>query len=168
MDVRRFFNQCRRYKANLGLLAADALPKAERDRVEAHCEKCPSCQARLVEMRRLAAGLARDGENLPEGEPSASLRRRWMTEVRDSGRAQKGAASPPLPVWLSGRGLAWSSLAALWAMILFFQISAPRTAMPTTAASSPPSIREVLLALKTEPREPLPHADGRHFSMRAK
>lgn len=166
------FNKCQRYEASLCLLAAGELPEAERVRVMAHFAKCDACRAKFAELQNLARGLTEAGRRLPQVEAPASLRRRWMTAVRASAReevgrgvltapgvegAERGALGTARPTggiifgWLSGRRLAWGSVAAMWALVLFFRFSAPDGPKPASMASAPPvSLREVLLALKVE------------------
>jgi len=160
MNVKWMFNKCRRYEARLSLLAADALAATERDEVAVHVATCVSCKTKVAELRRLAGDLTRLGERLPQVEPSAALRRRWVTQVRESARRRHEPETPLLPAWLSGRRLAWGSLAAMWTLILFFRFSATEAPKPVVATASPLSLREVWLALKVEARETRFRADA--------
>lgn len=160
MNVKRLFNKCGRYEARLSLLAADALAATERTEVEAHVATCVACNTKVAELRRLASDLTWLGERLPQVEPSAALRRRWVTQVRESARQRHAPEKSLLPAWLSGRRLAWSSLAAMWALILFFRFSAPEAPKPMVATAAPLSLREVWLALKVEARETRFRADA--------
>jgi anti-sigma factor RsiW len=137
------------------LLAAGALEEAERLELEAHLSGCAACRAKLAEWQNLARGLTEAGRRLPEIEAPVSLRRRWMTEVRGSAHVRASVPMPFLPAWLSGRRLAWGSLTAMWALVLFFRLAAPDAPKPSpsVAAVPPLSLRQVLLALKVGERE---------------
>ncbi len=177
------YNKCGRYEANLSLLAAEALAETERAELTAHLAGCADCRAKLVELQSLARSLSQAGQRLPEVEAPVSLRRRWMTAVRESAREEVGrgvltapgarvhsggaprTARPALawvPGWLSGQRAAWGGLTAIWALVLFFRCSAPDALKPASLASAPPvSLREVLLALKVEHASLPSRADAR-------
>jgi len=152
MSMKWLFNKCRHYEADVSLLVADALAEEERTEVEAHLVECAACRARLAELKMLTTGLTRLGESSPQVEAPASLQRRWMATVRKSARRDRAPVSvqPLLPFWFSSRRLAWGSLAAMWVLVLFFRVSAPDAPKPASFAAAPPSLREVLLALKVE------------------
>ncbi len=160
------FNKCGRYAVDLSLLAAGALAETERTALEVHLAECVTCRAKLAELRNLTRGLAEAGQRLPEVEAPAALRRRWMMAVRGSDAVSDGAPGTARPDtwfsgWWSGRRLAWGSLTAMWALVLFFRCSAPDASKPASLASAPPvSLREVLLALKVEHLSPLLRADA--------
>jgi hypothetical protein len=165
--VKWLFNRCRRHEANLSLLAVGELAEAECARVMAHITGCDTCRAKFAEFQHLARGLAEAVQRLPRVEAPVSLRRRWMTAVRDSVAVSDGALGTRRPTeslvlgWLSGRRVAWGSLAAVWVLVLFFRFSAPDASKPTSLASAPPvSLREVLLALKVERASPLSSAEA--------
>lgn len=147
------WNRCRRYEEDLSLLATDVLAAQERDGVEAHLDECPACQARFAELRAVAGYGGQLRSALPQVEPSAALRRRWMTAVRGSVHPQREITAAPIAAWRSGRRVAWGSLAAMWALVLFFRFSAPDAPRPVSLAAAPPSLRQVLLVLKVEQRE---------------
>jgi len=163
MNVNWLFNPCRRHAVDLGLLAAGALARPDGDRLAKHLERCPGCRARLAQLRTLARELTQDGRNLPSVEPSPSLRRRWMAEIhriapatgerRSEDRSRAGDWGAPALPWLTGRRLAWSGIAAMWALILFFRFSAPDAPRPMAAAIPPPTLRQLLLAFRTETHE---------------
>jgi hypothetical protein len=166
-SVKWLFNRCRHHEANLSLLAAGELPEAERARVMAHFTGCDTCRAKFAELQNLAHSLTGAGERLPEVEAPVSLRRRWMSAVRESVAVSDGALGTRRPTgsfvlgWLSGRRVAYGSLAAMWVLVLFFRFSAPGAFKPTSLASAPPvSLREVLLALKVERASPLSSAEA--------
>jgi anti-sigma factor RsiW len=151
------FNKCRRHETGLSLLAAGALPEDEQQPLSLHLAQCAACRARLESLQQLSTRLADLAEHLPQAGAPESLRRRWMTAVR-------APAAPPAPVpadegafsaWLTGRRLAMGSLAATWALVLFFRFSAPEAAAPAVAAAQLPSLHEVLMVLKVDRQAPL-------------
>jgi len=150
----------------LVLFASGELPEVERTRAMSHFAKCGNCRAKLAEFQNLARGLDAAGRRLPHIEPSVALRRRWMTAVQAAAADSRGArgtapsAGDAVFGWLSGRRLAWGSLTAMWALVLFFRCAGPDTPMPAAVASAPSaSLREVLLALKVDKPHPSLRAD---------
>ena len=161
MNVNWLFNKCRRYEESLSLLAADALDASERAAVETHLAGCPVCRAKLAQLQHLTRGLAEANRRFADIEAPVSLRRRWMSEVRGSARARDSVPMPLIPAWLSGRRLAWGSLAAMWMAVLLFRVSAPDLTKPTVLASAPPtSWREVCAALQVDKPVPFHRADA--------
>ena len=161
MNVNWLFNKCRRYEESLSLLAADALDASERAAVETHLAGCPACRAKLAQLQHLTRGLAEANRRFADIEAPVSLRRRWMSEVRGSARARDSVPMPLIPAWLSGRRLAWGSLAAMWMAVLLFRVSAPDLTKPTVLASAPPtSWREVYAALQVDKPVPSHRADA--------
>jgi hypothetical protein len=152
MNVKWLFHPSRRYAADLSLLAVGALPEADRARLERHLDQCPACRARLAELQTLSDRLAQDGRDLPSIEPPLSLRRRWMTEVRQTMPSSSQPVVLWIPIWLTGRRLAWGGIAAIWMLSLFFRFSAPDVSRPAIAAAPPPSLRQILLVFRSEPR----------------
>jgi hypothetical protein len=153
MNVNWLFHPCRRHAADLSLLAAGALAEANRAPLAEHLEQCSACRARLAELKSLAGRLTQDGESLPQIEPPPSLRRRWMTEVREATPATNQTEMPSLPIWLTGRRLAWGGIATMWMLILFFRFSGPDAPRPAVMAAPPTSLRQILLALRAGPSE---------------
>jgi hypothetical protein len=164
--VKWLFRKCGGHEASLSLLAAGLLAEPERTKLEAHLVRCPACRTKLAEWQRLARDLADTGRRLPESEAPASLSRRWMTAVRESAAHSRGERTTARPSdslvfgWLTGQRLAWGSLTAIWVLVLFFRFAAPDAPKPASLAFSPPSLREVLLALKVEGREMRQRADA--------
>lgn len=152
MNVNWLFGKCRRYQQGLSLLAVNALEHEERERVIRHIQACPACRAKLADLKRLAGTLTRDGKDIPKVTVPPGMRQRWSRAVRNSAAEEQVGASG-LAGWLSGRKLAWSGVGAMWALILFFRFSGPDVAKPAETAALPLSLREVLLVLKSEPRE---------------
>jgi hypothetical protein len=159
-SVKWLFTKCGRYEVSLSLLAAGALTEIERAKIETHVAKYAACRAKLAELQNLAHGLSRVGQRLPEVEAPLSLRRRWMTAVRESARQDREPLRPLLPIRLSSRRLAWGSLAAMWVLVLFFRFSAPDAPRPVSVAAAPASFRELLTALKVDQLETRPRSKG--------
>src|ERR1051325_10724622 len=80
------------YEELLTLQALDALEPADRRKLEAHLETCPTCRGEFVELRD-AAGLMAHASTLAE--PGAEVRARILQEVNREGRQ---APAPRLPV----------------------------------------------------------------------
>src|ERR1051325_11325846 len=76
----------------LTLHALNALEPADRRKLEAHLETCPTCRGEFVELRD-AAGLMAHASTLAE--PGAEVRARILQEVNREGRH---APAPRLPV----------------------------------------------------------------------
>ena len=161
MNMEWPFNQCRRYAADISLLAADALADEESSGVQAHLAECPVCRTRFAELKRLAGSCEQLANALPQVEPSVAFRRRWMTAVHASASPHETAPAT-IVAWISGSRLAWGSLAALWALVLFFRFAAPDAPRPASVALAPPSLREALLVLKIEQRESPFRAEAGH------
>ena len=154
--MKRFFNPCRRYRPDLALLAAGALPDADRAPIENHLAACAACRQHLAELRGTTASLASWAEASPVLEPSASARNRWKQAIRlaaSSTQSQPVAAAPRLGnwwqdvIWSSRR--VWVGLATVWVFILIGHFSLqdhPRG----LAKKSPPPTREVLMAYKEQ------------------
>lgn len=71
---------CEAFSASIGELADGTLAPAERARVEAHLDQCPSCRALLADLE----AIRREARQLPRAEPPAAL---W-TRIADGLRAQ--------------------------------------------------------------------------------
>lgn len=149
---------CRRNRPPISLLAASVLPEAERARLEAHLASCAACRDYFLEMRSLGQTIGALRDRLPPVEPTAAMRARWAREIRAVGRGEtsRWALSPQSIVawWQKLRAAqraGFTGLMAAWALILFFNLSAPGIAEPTGTriAISP---REVFVALKAQAR----------------
>jgi anti-sigma factor RsiW len=164
MNMKWLWNKCRRHEESISLLAADILVEEERIGVQAHLAECPACQAKFAELVALAGRFTGLGENLPQVVPSASLRRRWTAAVRESARGDQPRESSIVLAWFSGRRVAWGSLAAMWALVLFFRFAPPDAPRPASVAAAPASLREVLAALQVDRREGPFRADASNLA----
>ncbi|MHB8524159.1 MAG: zf-HC2 domain-containing protein [Limisphaerales bacterium] len=147
---------CRRNREPISLLAAGVLPEAEHARLESHLASCAACRNYFWEMRSLGQNIGALGDGLAAVEPTAAMRARWAREIHAVGRvgASRWALSPQsiLAWWRELRAAqraGFTGLIAAWAMILFFNLSAPGIAEPagTRVAISP---RELFVALKAQ------------------
>ncbi len=122
-----------RYRARLGLLAAQALEGREAESVRAHVRSCGSCRAEFEGLARAEETLRRDAASdraLPI--PSEALRTRVLARIRAEARpAPRGARIP-------GMALAASFLvvAGLVAGVLATRPSPP--AIPSAAVAGRP------------------------------
>lgn len=154
--MKRFFNPCRRYRPNLALLAAGALPDAERAPIENHLAACAACRQHLAELRGTTASLAGWANGAPALEPSAGARDRWEKAIRLAASSTVAHPTTTAPsfgswwqdvVWSSRR--AWVGLATVWVFILIGHFSLqdhPRG----LAKKTPPPTREVLMAYREQ------------------
>jgi len=149
MNVNSPFKGCRRWRRDIALLASGVLPEEERNRVEAHLADCAGCRHYREQLDRVAVNLQSLGQSSPDLEPSAALRTRWRRAVRAEPPADP--LSPAVGAALAGvRAFVsrpvWAGLAAVWLMILFFQVTSPVVAV-LPSAGLVPAPRELYLAL---------------------
>ncbi len=149
MNVNWPSRSCRRWRRDIALLASGSLPEEERNRVEAHLMDCVRCRHYRDELNRLAVNLQLLSQSSPDVEPSAALRVRWMRAVLAAPPADPFSAAVGAVLAL-GRAFAkrpaWAGLAAVWLMILFFQVTSPAVAeLPSTGPV--PAPRKLYLAL---------------------
>ena len=84
-----------RYRRRLGLLASSSLDPREADGISKHVADCPSCQAELAELSRLASALRADAAlDRPLPISSEALRTRVLARIKTS-----SPASAPRPTW---------------------------------------------------------------------
>ncbi|MDR3458052.1 MAG: zf-HC2 domain-containing protein [Verrucomicrobiae bacterium] len=92
--MRLFDQPCRRHRWDVSLLAAGALPPAERDAVEQHLSACPACREYLMQIKAVTKPLAAWAECLPQVEPSPATQQRWARAIE--------VADKPTPVHGAG------------------------------------------------------------------
>ena len=95
---------CEAFSASIGELADGTLAPAERARVEAHLDQCPSCRALLADLE----AIRRDARQLPRAEPPAAL---W-TRIADGLRAQGVGGGAGLKTGPSSNRTRWLAAAA--------------------------------------------------------
>jgi hypothetical protein len=83
MNVNWWFNRCRRYQEPIALLAAGLGSAAEQRRAEQHLDNCTACREQFRELSLLAKGLARLKTEAEQVRPGASLRVRWVEQIKD-------------------------------------------------------------------------------------
>lgn len=123
--MKRFFDPCRHHRQNIALLAAGALPDAEKDQIESHLAGCADCRKYFEEIKAVTAPLANWADDFAQLQPSQSVQTRWSKAIRDADRP--AAIRQPEPaivfrgwwhdvIWPHRR--IWTGLAAVWVMIL--------------------------------------------------
>ena len=85
---------CHQHRQEISLLAAGALPPAERDAVAQHLSACPACREYFAQIKAVTTPLAAWAERPPQVEPSQAAQQRWARAIR--------AADQPAPVHGSG------------------------------------------------------------------
>lgn len=155
MNVTWLFDNCRRFEEEISLLAAGCLPDADLGRVKDHLDSCPGCRERLAALKRISLGLREAAEAGSAVEPGRDFHSRLMRAIR-----QPSEESHYLPAWLVRTGTsvlnwnraAWGSLATVWLLILFFNLSAPRASTPAAGSRSvsPDRIVRLLKARQDE------------------
>jgi hypothetical protein len=147
---------CRRHREAISLLAAGVLPETEHAGLASHLTTCAGCQQYYRDMQTLAADFAEVVECERQVEPAPAMRARWAREIRslEPTNAFRWHRLPwSLVAWwqhlrATNRAAA-IGLAAVWALVLFFNLSAPD--IPQVASTAMPvSPRELILALKAE------------------
>jgi anti-sigma factor RsiW len=118
-----FWNECRRFRREVCLLAAGALPEQDRPNLENHLAACAGCQNYYNEIKSVAAPLAGWEKNFARIEPTQATRNRWAGAVLAA--AAPAVRRPllkavPRNVWrelIWPCRLAWVGLAALWLVL---------------------------------------------------
>jgi len=125
MDMKWFWNPCRRVRREISLLAAGVLPEQDRPGLERHLASCSDCRNYCDEMKALATPLAGWEKNFARIEPTQALQERWAQAVQGAG-GNPARREPRLKnfwrnvwrelIWPSRR--AWVGLAAVWLALL--------------------------------------------------
>jgi anti-sigma factor RsiW len=118
-----FWNECRRFRREICLLAAGALPELDRPALEQHLAACAGCRNYYHEIKAVAAPLAGWEKNFARIAPPQAMRNRWAGAVLAA--AAPATRRPLLKVvarniwreliWPCRR--AWLGLIALWLML---------------------------------------------------
>jgi hypothetical protein len=118
-----FRNECRRFRREICLLAAGALPEQDRPGLEQHLAACAGCRNYCNEIKAVAAPLAGWEKDFARIAPPQAMRNRWAGAVL-------AAAAPAARrlllkevsrniwrelIWPCRR--AWVGLAALWLLL---------------------------------------------------
>lgn len=153
MNVKWLWNQCRGHREAIGLLAADTLPEAERQALQQHLAVCPACRDRFEELQAVARRLERSAAAVPEPPFDEEFYFQIVQAICDTELEGTRKAKPaPRLAWLpwSWNRIAWGALGAVWALVLFFNLSAPSTAM-SSDGSRQMSAKRLLMVFKADP-----------------
>ncbi len=144
---------CRDYQVDISLLASGALSEEESAKAARHAAECPACGESLVDARRTVAALSRTRQERGNIEPSSAFHARWVEALQEAGPSHRGTALKPANHWrgflsdlILPRPTAWGSLAALWMVILYFNLSCPIST--THAATAAPPTRSIATYLE--------------------
>jgi len=113
---------CRQQSEDISLLAASALPPAERDAVEQHLAICPACREYFAQIKAVTTPLAAWAKSLPQVEPSQAAQHRWIRAIRTADQTTPADGISPVQIlWqkliLPSRRT-WAGLATAWVLLL--------------------------------------------------
>src|SRR2546421_2020885 len=119
--MRRLFNRCGRYRANLCLLASGVLTNQESASVENHLANCAGCRKYYDEAKGVAAPLANWESAFSHIEPTQTVQARWAKDFQaatDPIQPPRSALIISFLDWCHGmiwpcRGI-WTGFAAVW------------------------------------------------------
>lgn len=144
--MKRFFDPCRRQRQSLSLLAAGALPKAEKDQIESHLAACAHCRKYFEEIKAVTTPLANWADDLAQLQPSESVRTRWSKAIMAAGQPVGVRRLTPAMAFhgwwqdvIWPRRRVWAGLAAVWVMILAGNFSLRESSPVITAKSALPT-----------------------------
>ncbi len=157
MNMKWFWNPCRRHRANLCLLVSGALAERETSEVRAHLADCADCRKYHDEIASLAKPLADWETNFTHVKPTRDAQTRWMKAVQAAAN-NKSIRRPEAQNFLFNCWLEliwpyrriWTGLAAVWILILIFNFS-QRDPSELMARKSPPS-PEMILVFRQQQR----------------
>jgi anti-sigma factor RsiW len=188
MNMKWFWNPCRRHRRTICLLAGGALAAPERNELKAHLAECADCRKYHDEMVSLAKPLAGWEINFAHVEPTPETQIRWakaIQAVADVNRRKQPVRELTFAATLANvvRLLflelvwpcrhVWAALAAVWVVILAVNYSvhdrglvAEKSAPPFLEMSMTFPQQEKLLAELMGPNEPRVAAPLKPFSPR--
>lgn len=146
-----WFGKCRQYQESLSLMALDCLQEPEKAKLQQHLARCQHCQQEFARLRETARGFSTWTSATIE--PSAASHFRLMQALRAAeGQPQSpvGAASGMFTWKRAG----WCALGFVWAMVLFFNLDAPKTTA-LTQRSQPVSPSAALAVLRSKQNDVL-------------
>lgn len=152
--MKRFFNQCGRYRRSLAFLAGGVLPDLEKDQINHHLATCAKCRKYYMEMKSVTGSLLNWEGNFAELQPEPTAQARWARAVQAVGRPEVVRQSIPAAgfrewwqdvIWSYRR--IWVSLAAVWLLIFAGQFSLRDHPRIMVAKSSPPA-QEMIMAFR--------------------
>lgn len=154
--MKRFFDPCRQQRQNIALLAAGALPEAEKGQIEKHLAACADCRKYFEEIKAVTTPLANWADDLAQFQPSQFARTRWSKAILAAGRPEPIHRFTPAAavckwwrevIWSHRR--VWAGLAAIWVMIFVGNLSLPGHGQSLAGRSSP---QEMITAFKNQQR----------------
>ncbi len=138
-----FFDQCRRHRRNISLLAAGALSETEKDAVENHFAACADCRKYFEEVKAVTVPLANLAGSVPQLQPSQSAQARWSRAVQAAGRLEpvrRPAPAMAFREWwedaIQPHRRIWAGLAAVWVILLVGNLSLPNHAQKLAGKST--------------------------------
>jgi hypothetical protein len=135
---------CWYYRKELSLMAADCL--GESARLQKHLACCPRCAGELARLRKVASGLAQ--WKAEPVEPSAACHFRLHQALRAAETCQQQPAAG-FAISLRWKKVGWGALAAIWVLVLFFNLDAPKITI-IAERSQPVSPRAILTVLRSK------------------
>lgn len=167
MSMNLFWNRCRRHRQSLCLLAADALPEAQRIELEQHLAACADCRSRYAQVESVTESFAAYRGSVASLEPSPAARQNWALAIRKASQSQPSAQGKPKPslalwwrelIWPCRR--TWGGIAALW--LLMWAANWERPGLRDAAGSSSVATSAMTQSFEEERRllaELIPPAD---------
>jgi hypothetical protein len=188
MNMKWFWDPCRRHRANLCLLAGNALSEPETNKLTLHLAECADCRKYHDEIISVAKPLTDWETNFAHIEPTPDTQIRWAKAIQaaaDVNRREQPvreltfAATVGNAVRLSFRELIWpcrriwAGLAAVWILVLAVNVSMHDRSQATMATTAPSAEmimtwrqQERLLAELMDPNEPRVAVPPKPFSPR--
>ena len=132
MNMNGFFNQCRRRRQSLSLLASGALPETEKNELERHLADCPDCRNHFQQLKGVTNSLADYRESVASLEPTQAAKQRWARTIQAAGQPKRIEMQKPAPsltkwwhelFWSSRR--AWAGIAAAWLLMWWMNWERP-------------------------------------------
>jgi hypothetical protein len=122
-----------RYRERLGLLASSSLDPREADGISKHVAECPSCQAELAGLSRLASALRTDAAlDRPLPISSEALRTRVLARIKTS-----SPESAPRPVWSLAPAMAAVGLVGVGLLAGFLATRSSRSTSEPVQTQAP-------------------------------
>jgi predicted anti-sigma-YlaC factor YlaD len=188
MNMKWFWDPCRRCRSSISLLASGAPSDPEMDRLIGHLANCADCRKYHDEMVSLARPLADWETNFAYVEPTPETQSRWVKAIQ--GAVDVNRRKEPVReftfavtlgnavrlsflelVWTSRR--IWTGLASVWILILAANFSMQDRSQTTMAKTAPSAEmimtwrqQERLLAELIGPNEPRVAVPPKPFSPR--
>ena len=166
MNMKRFWNPCRRHRRSICLLAGGALAEPEWNALKAHLAECADCRKYHDEMVLLAKPLAGWERNFAHVKPTRDAQARWEKAIQVTAdinrwnqpvRELTFAATLANAIRLSFLELiwpcrrTWAALTAVWVALFIFNVS-QRDKSELAALKLPPPSPEAIMAWRQQER----------------